>query len=266
MNRFCFTDSSGILAQDRFFGVGLLVVRNVGDMIDKLAKNWQPAYGVAKTNKHEHINKLISEGNETEAMRILRKSNHFEMKFDNLRKSVEPYYKKMIDIFLSDQENRFSAMIIDKNRPEFNNNNHDVWEEYTTYTAKLIANDMKKIPEDKLCIIVDEITKPRNKTLSLENTISGKIRDEVINESDVHFENVFGVLSIESHSNMLMQLSDVLLGAIMYDCKKDASLISTQTENKKDDFVNKLRQTFNVNSLSQNFEHNTQVFFRVFEG
>ena len=104
MNRFCFVDSSGILAQDRFFGVGLLVIRNVGDTIDKLVKNWQPAYNTSKNSKKLHIDRLIATGNQGEAIKILKSNGHFEMKFDNLRRSTEPFYKKMFDVFLSDQE------------------------------------------------------------------------------------------------------------------------------------------------------------------
>ena len=267
MNRFCFVDSSGILAQDRFFGVGLLVIRNVGDMIDKLAKNWQPAYSTCKNNKKLHIQKLIAASKKDEVIKILERNSHFEMKFDNLRKSTEPYYKKMFDIFLSDQENRFSAMLIDKNSPAFNNGDtHDAWENYTGYTASLIAKEMINLPDDNTCIIVDEITKPSNKSLSLENTILSKLRDESIANAAIKFDNVFGVLSIESHSNMLMQLTDVLLGAVMYDFKKQNRMTSVLTEKRKDDFVDKMRQTFSANTLAQNFEHTTQAYFKVFEG
>jgi len=267
MNRFCFIDSSGILAQDRFFGVGLLVIKNVGDMIDKLAKNWQPAYSTSKNNKKLHLQKLITAGKKDEVIKILENSGHFEMKFDNLRKSTEPFYKKMFDIFLSDQENRFSAMLIDKNNPSFNNGNtHDAWENYTDYTANLIAKEMLNLSDDNMCIIVDEITKPSNKPLSLENTILSKLRDESIANPQIKFDNVFGVLSIESHSNMLMQLTDVLLGSVMYDFKKQNKMTSTLTENRKDDLVDKIRQTFAVDTLAQNFEHTTQAYFKVFEG
>jgi len=266
MNRFCFVDSSGILARDRFFGVGLLVIRNVGDMIDKLVKNWQPAFSVSKNNKKVHIEKLIASGNKDEAIRILSSNSHFEMKFDNLRKSTEPFYKKMVDIFLSDQENRFSTMLIDKNNPSFSNSNtHDAWENYTYYTANLITKEMTNMPNDNMCIIVDEISKPANKSLSLENTILSKLRDETISNVDIKFDNVFGVLSIESHSNMLMQLTDVLLGAVMYDFKKDNGMTSELIEKRKDVFVDKIRQTFMVNTLAKNFEHTTQVYFKVFE-
>ena len=267
MNRFCFIDSSGILAKDRFFGVGLLVIRNVGDMIDKLVKNWQPAYSISKNNKKLHLGKLIAAGKQDEVIKILENTGHFEMKFDNLRKSTEPFYKKMFDIFLSDQENRFSAMLIDKDNPLFNSGNtHDAWENYTSYTAKLTAKEMTNLPNDNMCIIVDEISKPSNKPLSLENTILSKVRDEIINNSAIKFDNVFGVLSIESHSNMLMQLADILLGAVMYDFKKKNKMTSQLTEKRKDDFVDKIRQTFTIDTLAQNFEHTAQAYFKVFEG
>ncbi len=266
MNRFYFIDSSGILSRDRFFGVGLLVIRNVGDMIDKLVKNSQPAYNASKNNKRLHIEKLIAIGDKDEAIRILKSNSHFEMKFDNLRKSTELFYKKMIDIFLSDQENRFSTMIIDKDNPAFNNGNiHDAWENYTGYTANLIAKEMKNLPDDNACIIVDEISKPSNKPLSLENTILSKLRDETIKDTTIKFDNIFGALSIESHSNMLMQLTDVLLGAVMYDFKKKNGMTSELTEKRKEDLVAKMRQTFMVSTLAQNFAHTAQAYFTVFE-
>lgn len=266
MNRFSFIDSSGILARDRFFGVGLLVVRNVGDMIDKLVKNWQPAFSASQNNKNLHIEKLVVAGNKDEAIKILAANGHFEMKFDNLRKSTEPFYKKMVDIFLSDKENRFSAMLIDKNNPSFNNTNtHDAWENYSSYAAGLIAKEMAILTDDNICIIVDEISRPHNKPLSLEDTIFSKLRDETINNPNVKFDRIFGILSIESHSNMLMQLTDVLLGAVMYDFKKKNGMTSKLTEKRKDSLVDKLRQTFGVNTLAKSFEHTAQAYFRVLE-
>ena len=52
MNRFCFIDSSGIIKSDPFFGTGLLIVKNIGDMADKLNKNSQPAKEKARQNKN----------------------------------------------------------------------------------------------------------------------------------------------------------------------------------------------------------------------
>ena len=91
MRRFCFADSSGILKRDRFFGTGLLVVKNIGDMSDKLNKNSQPAKELAKQAKNKRILTLLDQGNQIEAMQILRYSHHFEMKFDNIRPSILNY-------------------------------------------------------------------------------------------------------------------------------------------------------------------------------
>lgn len=131
MNKFCFIDSSGIIKQDRFFGTGLLIVKNVGDMGDKLSKNSQPAKQKVQQSKNEKIESLLSLGKKDEMIQILRNSTKFEMKFDTVRPSTQMYYERMIDVFLSDKDNRFSAMIIDKHRAGFSEKDiEDTWETY----------------------------------------------------------------------------------------------------------------------------------------
>ena len=136
MNRFCFIDSSGIMKSDPFFGTGLLMVKNVGDMADKLNKNSQPAKQRALENKNAMIEKLLQDGKNDEVIKILRNSQRFEMKFDNIRPSLEVFYERMVDIFLADKDNRFSAMIVNKQNPKFDGNGiEDAWETYTKYAG-----------------------------------------------------------------------------------------------------------------------------------
>lgn len=268
MNRFGFIDSSGIIKTDKFFGTGLLFVRNAGDMADKLAKNYQATQNTVKNNKKAAIAKLLSDGKKDEIISILSNNKKFEMKFENVRASTEAYYKKMIDIFFSDKENRFSAMVIDKENPAFNADFiGDSWEAYTGYSASLITREMRNLQNDKLCIIVDEVTKPSNKPSSLEDTIFSKLKTKVGREAgaNIKFENIFGVLSIESHSNLLMQLTDVLLGAVMYDFKKKNGLTSDKTEGKKEELVKKIRETVKVIDLAQDFTKHSPAYFSVFE-
>lgn len=266
MNKFCFIDSSGIIKQDRFFGTGLLIVKNVGDMGDKLSKNSQPAKQKVQQSKNEKIENLLSHGKKDEVIQILRNSTKFEMKFDTVRPSTQMYYERMIDVFLSDKDNRFSAMIIDKHKAGFNEKEiEDTWETYTKYAAMLIVKEMKNLPDDSLCIVVDEISRPRNKPLSLEDTLLSKVRTEVLKDSALNFDSLFGAFSIESHSNFLMQLSDLLLGAVMYDYKKRFDMVSPAMEKKKEILVKKLRDTFKVKTLAQDFTENTHVHFHVFE-
>jgi hypothetical protein len=266
MNKFCFIDSSGIMVKDPFFGTGLLVVKNVGDMADKLNKNSQPAKERAISAKRKAIDHLLEIGRKDEVITMLRNSARFEMKFDNIRPASESYYERMVDIFFSDNENRFSAMIVNKEDPKFDGNGvGDAWETYSKYAASLVTKEMKNLPEDQLCVVVDEITRPRNKPLSLEDTILSKIRTEIASDSSLNLDQIFGTLSIESHSNFLMQLSDLLLGAVMYDYKKKAGLVSPQMQRRKEPFVNKLRSTMNVASLAQDFSDNSLAYFSVSE-
>ncbi len=266
MNRFCFIDSSGIIKSDPFFGTGLLIVKNIGDMADKLNKNSQPAKEKARQNKNTQIDHLLANGQKEEVIKLLRNNSRFEMKFDNVRASVEIYYERMIDIFLSDKDNRFSAMIVDKQNPQFDGDGiEDAWETYTKYAANLIVAELKNLKGDKLCIVLDEITRPRNKPLSLEDTLLSKIRTEVTKDPTLNFDDIFGAFSIESHSNFLLQMSDLLLGAVMYDYKKKSELVTHHTEIRKEPLVNKLRSTFGVPSLAGNFKNDSLAYFNVFE-
>jgi len=265
MRRFGFTDSSGILKSDRFLGTGLLVVRNVGDMVEKLNKNRQPLMALKKSFKDDTIDSLIKGGKEDEAIRILRSNYRFEMKFDNVRPSTLSYYEIMVDIFLADPENRFSVMIVDRENPSFTEKGaEDEWEAYTKYVALLVVKEMKNMPKDRLCLIADEITRPRKKPLSLEGTLMSKIREEAVKE-EVVFSNLFGALSIESHSNLPMQLCDVLLGAVMYDHKKQAGLNSENTEKKKEALTNKIRSALGVSTLAGEIMGSPGASFNVFQ-
>ena len=65
MNRFAFIDSSGIIKQDKFFGVGLLVMReNIGGLVNKLSKTHQAAQSIVKINKDTALNQLLKKRTE----------------------------------------------------------------------------------------------------------------------------------------------------------------------------------------------------------
>ncbi len=267
MRNFCFTDSSGILRSDRFFGTGLLVVKNVGDLGDKLYKNSQPAKALAKEGKNRQIEQLLAAGNKDEVIRMLRGNYRFEMKFDNVgNPALAPYYDGMVDIFFSDSDNRFSAMVVDRQNPRFDHGGmEDSWETYTKYIAMLVVREMSHMPDDEICLVVDEITKPRTKALSLEDAILSKIREETATVEGLDFDKVFGALTIESHSNLPMQLCDVLMGAVMYEYKKKNGLNSVRTEARKEPLVRKIRAALGEPTLAKEFTANSTAYFNGFE-
>jgi hypothetical protein len=267
MNNFYFIDSSGIINQDRFFGIGLLIVKaeNVGKMVHELCRNYQKALAMVKSKKDKVLGDLISAGKQDEVIKILQTSRRFEMKFDNLKPSVASYYEVMIDQFFSEASNRFSVMIIDKLDPSFNVKYvGDVWDAYTNCTATLIVKEMAILKKKRMCAIVDEITKPSSKPLPLENTIL-KAVDIMLKKYNIDTNDVFGAISVESHSNILMQLADVLLGAVMYDYKKKNGLTSKNVQRKKEIVVNKIRKQLGVADMSHDFSFQKPVSFSVIE-
>lgn len=241
-------------------------MENVGEINDKLAKNYQTAQNIVKSNKNSAIGKFLAQGKKDEVINMLRSNKRFEMKFDNVRPSVQINYEKMIDAFFANRQNRFSAMVIDKECSTFDGSFiNDVWEAYTGYSASLVVREMRNLENDRLCLIVDEITRPCHKPLSLEDTILSKLQSKARKEPKINFDNVFGVLSIESHSNLLMQLTDVFLGAVMYDFKKKNNLTSGAVEKRKEGLVDKIRTTLKIDCLAKDFTKHSPAYFSVFE-
>lgn len=266
MNSFAFIDSSGIIKQDRFFGVGLLIVENIGESNLELSKIRQRAYLAFKKNKDTKINELIEQKKYDEVVKILENNKRFEMKYDNIRLTLVEYYKEMIDVFFSNPLNKFSVIIVDKENPKFHPQLiKDTWEAYAGFSASLIIKNLQITPDDRMCIVLDEISKPNNKPNCLEQSVIKKIKLKVARYKNISMKNIFGVISIESHSNLLMQLSDILLGAVMYDHKKNFNLVGNKVISKKEDFVSYIRTALGKDSLVEKFSITKPVGFRIIE-
>lgn len=271
MNRFAFSDSSGVIKKDRFFGVGFLIIKDVGTISHLLTKNRQSAQNIRGKNKDAAITRLLSSNKKDEVIKILSNSKRFEMKFDNVRPSLIQYYQKMVDIFFSNKNNRFSAMIVDKNHPSFSGVfANDTWDAFISYAATLMLREMSNLSGDNICLLVDEISKPNSKQLTLEDALMEKINNKIRHTKKPQYQGispnmVFGALSIESHSNNLMQLTDVLLGAVMYDFKEKVGLVSEKMKRKKEVLLLQIKNTLGVQTLAQDFTKHSPVYFSVFE-
>ncbi len=175
----------------------------------------------------------------------------------------------MIEIFFSSSENRFAAMIVDKENPSFDANRiNDSWDAYTGFSASLVLREMRNFKHDGICLVVDEITKPNSKALPLEDELVRKLTHKIKNSEkdlEISCDNVYGAISIESHSNQLMQLNDVLLGLVMYDFKKKAGLISQKVEKKKERLVEEVRNKLTIDTLAQDFTKHSPSYFSVFQ-
>ncbi len=143
-----------------------------------------------------------------EAIRAIKRRNYFkgELKWSRLSKSQFKCYKEIVEYFFA-ADLKFRAIIIDKSRlkhEQFNQTHQDFYDKmyFQLLSHKLTPNDTYNIYID----IKDSYSylKARNLKTYLE-------RD---------YKNIRTLQVIRSYESELMQLADVLMGAINYKLRE----------------------------------------------
>lgn len=261
-----FIDASGTLGpNDRYFGVGMLTVELPGPLTDKLHPVFQRVMAISQANRNQAVASLIQAGRKDEVITMLKQSKRFELKFDRVTPVKFDQYKEMIRIFLSYPGNRFVTMVVDRHHPSYDKNHFSsTWEAYTSYVAVLVANELSHLPDKEMFVVLDELPKPKIITQSLEEVIMEKV-DKRCGEkySKLKICTFKNAIRIESHSNLLMQLCDVLLGAVMFDYKQSSGKLSDKLQNRKEEVVKILRQGLGQPRLDALFKIESPVYFQV---
>lgn len=265
-----FIDASGTFdTHDRFFGVGILTVQNkdIGELTNQLQKIFQRALAITQANKDKIIQSLLKEEKYQEVVRILKKQEHFELKYERIAPTKFSLYKEMIRIFLSNPLNRFSCMVIDRQDKQYNEVFFKTtWDAYTSYVSTITLPELMNLHDKNLYLILDEISKPKNVEGSLETILQAKIvKRHNYKYPSRPIANILGLIRIESHSNLLMQLADVLLGCTMFDFKKQTSIVSENLIRKKEEVVASLRNGLHVESLAVTQTLNNPLYFSVWK-
>ena len=194
--KFCFLDESGRLnnLKDPFFTVGFV-------------KCSQPYYIQSK---------IIYER---------RKRNFYdEMKFNKLSKNNINFAKLALDSFLGTKSLSFHSYSLDKQGNYFNRE-FDVnpWQAYEDISIRVIQS---AIPLNEILIVLaDYITTPKN--IRFEVNVKRKINEQYKRLA------VAGVCRFDSKSNDLLQLADLMVGAINYDLKLSTGIILRGDKYKK---------------------------------
>lgn len=221
--KFCFLDESGSLndPKDPFFTVGFI-------------KCSQPYYLQSK---------LIYER---------QKRNFFdELKFNKLSKNNLDFAKLAIDSFFSTNSLSFCSYSLDKQGEYFNREfRTNVWQAYEDISIRVLEAGISK--NEILIVIADYVSTP--KVVRFEVNVKRRINEKFSRLA------VAGVCRFDSRSNDLLQLADLLVGAISYDLKLSVGTIIHGDKYKKR-FLEHLKKNLGVDNFTSGFKnYNCNIF------
>jgi hypothetical protein len=221
--KFCFLDESGSLSnpKDPFFTVGFI-------------KCSQPYYLQSK---------IIYE----------RQKRRFydEMKFNKLSRYNFEFAKFALDSFFATRSLSFCSYTLDKEgeyfRREFGGN---PWRAYEDISIRVLE---ATIPQNEILIVIaDYVPTP------------GDVRFEVNVKRRINEESgrlaIAGVCRFDSRANDLLQLTDLIVGAINYDIKLDVGIVLHGDKYKRR-FLEYFKSNVGVQSFTNGFRN---YLFNIF--
>lgn len=187
VTQFCFFDETGLLnsRRDKFFGVGMIKIHMPENLYLKMKK--------------------------------LRDSLRFydEIKWNGIYTKNAPVMIDFIDLFFEYGRARFSCYIFKKSdleiKKHFGGNLYSAYESLAT--MQVCANLNK---DESAILIMDDLSTPSDK---FEQNIKRKVNSQLQRNA------AYGVMRVYSKGSELIQLADLMLGAVCYDFKRNADLI-----------------------------------------
>lgn len=221
---FCFFDETGLLrsARDPFFAVGMIKCENPYKLYLKI-KN-------------------------------IRDKHHFydEMKRNWIYYKNAPLINEFIDIFYNEHAT-FSCTVFRKNELDLQKYfSSDLWIAYESFTVMELEGNIGK--NEIVAVLADDLSTPAN--LEFEKHVRDKINKKFGRLA------VLGVCRVYSKGVELIQLTDVILGAIIYDFKLKNKLIPNPSKAKRK-VLNHLKSITGIPEFSKgvrNEKFNVWVF------
>lgn len=264
-NFFAFIDESGNLASERYFGIGMLLVEDAGSLYDAVKPFYDKARDIARAQKEKTIVDYLQNGKYEELAAIAKASKSFELKFKYINFTNNAVYSELVRKYFSFPECRFSAIIIDRQDKEFKPQEvfANPWSMYIGYSSLLLSGNINNLDDCGICVLADDLTKPKAITMTFEKALHSKIEQRL--KQDGRSRRVFNVTRLESHSSLILQLVDILLGAVLYDFKKQGGLISEKLFQRQDGVVAGMREILKRSTLAEHFTANSPSYFNVWK-
>lgn len=170
----------------------------------------------------------------------LRDKHHFydEIKWNRVSIKSLPLLITCVDIFFGNDA-VFSAFITDKQRHDVITRFGGVFPAYECLARQLVRASIRR--GETLYLIADEYSTPPQETFE-EN-----VRDHV--NKKLRRTGVAGVCRMRSGGVDLLQLIDVLLGAVVYDYKAERGVVRTADYKPKVQLLNHIKQKVGVRTF-----------------
>jgi len=221
--KFCFLDESGTIndPKDPFFTVGFI-------------KCSQPYYLNSK---------IIYER---------RKQNfHDEMKFNKLSKNNINFAKFALESLFSTRSLSFCSYSLDKEGEYFNKEfDGNPWRAYEDISIRVLKS---ALPSDEILIVIADYV-PTPKDIKFEVNVKRRVNDELKKLA------VAGVCRFDSKSNDLLQLTDLMVGAINYDLKLSTGVILRGDKYKRR-FLEYFKENLGIKNFLEGFR---SYMFNIF--
>lgn len=232
-NYFAFIDESGVLDESKnvqpFFAVGFLKILDTSIISEKLTQKHYDYFSTQKEKRKQLLQDLSKNPRTLTAKDLnllLVSTRHYEYKFTNVTFTTLERYKSFLDTAW-EFPLHFCTLIIDKTDPLFNSSIYkNYWRAYIKY-AKLLC-EKNCVNEENLCVIADYMNKPRGETIYFERELNS-------------LPNIFNTLRAHSETFTLLQICDLILGAVVFQWRQKCGFVSDSNRAKaKKELVNHL--------------------------
>jgi hypothetical protein len=161
--------------------------------------------------------------------------------------------REFFKVFMT-EDCEFNSIILDKDELDFEKHfDGNMYKVYRNFTVSLLKLIIGKDPNEVIVILADDYFAPDG--IDLEETIK--------KFTNSHYKRfvVAGVCQINSKSNDVLQIADLIMGAIAYDLKRSKGLIQGSRRSRfKGQFLNFIYQKLNINgsifAQNRNFVYN----------
>lgn len=256
-NYFAFIDEAGNSNQERFFGLGLLLVDDeIGKLYDSMKPFYDRIWEQARLIKSNRIKDLQKQKEVAQIAQIASSNVKFELKFKFINFTNNLIYKELVTNYFKFPEARFAALVIDRKETQV-----EPWNTYIDRASFLLSQTIKEIYPCVICVLADDLSKPKNIGATFEQSLKDSINTKLIKAGMDH--SVFGVTRLESHASLMLQVVDVLLGAVMYEFKKEAGLVSAKLAQRQDAVVENLKSILKSSPLTRTQIYTTPSYFSI---